>query len=56
MNVNAGPTTATLPHGDALSRYLPMLLAFALVWLCARGLKKSFWTLVGMYWAVRWLW
>jgi hypothetical protein len=26
------------------------------VWLCARGLKKSFWTLFGMYWAVRWMW
>ncbi|HEX2595766.1 MAG TPA: hypothetical protein VHL61_04840 [Luteimonas sp.] len=37
------------------SRYVPMLVALAVVWLCARGLKKSFWSLLGMYWAVRWM-
>jgi len=54
--MNAGIADATLPHRDAWSRYLPVLVALGVVWLCARGLKKSFWTLFGMYWAVRWLW
>jgi hypothetical protein len=53
---NAGSFDAALPRRDAWSRYLPVLVALALAWLCARGLRKSFWTLFGMYWAVRWLW
>jgi hypothetical protein len=51
--MNAG--TLHAPRSD-WSRYVPMLVALAVVWLCARGLKKSFWTLFGMYWAVRWMW
>lgn len=45
-----------LPQRDDWSRYLPMLVALAVVWLFARGLKKTLWTMIGMYWAVRWLW
>jgi hypothetical protein len=54
--MNAGTIHALPPRSDAWSRYVPMLVALAVVWLCARGLKKSFWTLFGMYWVVRWIW
>lgn len=47
-----------LPHVPSLSRevlekYLPVLLAIAIAWLLARGLKKMFWTAFGLYWAFR---
>lgn len=54
--MNAAIANTTPPQNDAWSRYLPMLLALGMVWLCARGMKKSFWTLLGMYWAARWMW
>lgn len=34
-----------------LEKYLPVLLAVAAAWLLARGLKKLFWNLFGLYWA-----
>jgi len=38
---------------ELLEKYLPLLLAIGVGWLAARGLKKTFWSLFGMFWAVR---
>ena len=41
---------------SAAGRYLPAVLAVIGVWLLLRGLRKSFWTLFGLFWAVRVMW
>lgn len=46
----------TASQRETLGRYLPAVLAIAGVWLLLRGLRKSFWTLFGLFWAVRYLW
>lgn len=46
----------TASQRDVLGRYLPAILALAAAWLLLRGLRKSFWTLFGLYWAVRVMW
>jgi hypothetical protein len=38
-----------------LEKYLPVFLAIAVAWLIARGLKKMFWTVFGLYWAFHWI-
>jgi hypothetical protein len=38
---------------ELLEKYLPLLIALGVGWLAARGIKKTFWTLFGMFWAVR---
>ena len=38
-----------------IDKYLPVLLAIGVAWLCARGLKKLFWTAFGLYWAFHWM-
>ncbi|WP_395681107.1 hypothetical protein [Dokdonella sp.] len=38
---------------ETLEKYLPLLLIVAVGWLAARGLRKSFWSLFGMFWALR---
>ena len=38
---------------ETLEKYLPLLLAVGVGWLAARGLKRSFWSLFGMLWALR---
>ena len=53
MNVQI-PPSLQLPR-STLERYLPLLLAIGVAWLLARGLRNSFWTLFGLFWAVRWL-
>jgi hypothetical protein len=37
-----------------IDKYLPVLIALGVAWLCARGLKKLFWTAFGLYWAFHW--
>lgn len=36
---------------ETLEKYLPLLLVVVVAWLAARSLRKSFWTLFGLYWA-----
>jgi hypothetical protein len=41
----------TAPQRETLEKYLPVILAIAVAWLLARGLRKMFWTAFGLYWA-----
>lgn len=41
---------------ETLGKYLPAILAIIAAWLLLRGLRKSFWTLFGLFWAVRAMW
>ncbi len=34
-----------------LEKYLPLLIAVGIAWLCARGIRKMFWTAFGLYMA-----
>ncbi len=34
---------------------MPVLLAIAVAWLLARGLRKMLWTVFGLYWAFHWM-
>jgi hypothetical protein len=45
----------SLPTGPTLEKYMPALLAIAVAWLFARGLKGIFWTAFGLYWAFHWM-
>jgi len=38
---------------ETVEKYLPLLLAVGVGWLVARGLKKSLWSLFGMFLALR---
>ncbi len=51
MNVRIPELPAT--QRETLEKYLPVVLAIGVAWLAARGLKKSLWSLFGMYWAFR---
>ena len=46
----------TASQRETVGRYLPAILAVIGVWLLLRGLRKSFWTLFGLFWAVRVMW
>ena len=46
----------TASQRKSLGRYLPAVLAVIGVWLLLRGLRKGFWTLFGLFWAVRVMW
>ncbi|HEX7769776.1 MAG TPA: hypothetical protein VF422_07090 [Dokdonella sp.] len=46
----------TAAQRETFGRYLPAVLAVVGIWLLLRGLRKSFWTLFGLYWAVRAMW
>ncbi len=52
--MNTIPNAAS-PSRDTLEKYLPVLMAIAIAWLCARGLKKMFWIAFGLFWAFHWL-
>jgi hypothetical protein len=51
MNVRI-PNLST-PQRETLEKYLPVLLAIGVAWLCARGLRKMLWTAFGLFWAFR---
>ena len=51
MNVQVPNLSAS--QRQALEKYLPLLLAAGIGWLAARGLKKTFWNLFGMFCALR---
>ncbi|NII09102.1 hypothetical protein [Oleiagrimonas sp. C23AA] len=38
-----------------LDKWMPWLLGLATVWLLGRGLRKTFWSLFGMAWALYWV-
>jgi hypothetical protein len=38
---------------QTLETYIPLLIADGIGWLAERGLKKTFWSLFGMFWALR---
>jgi hypothetical protein len=41
----------TAPQRETLEKYLPVILAIAVAWLLARGLRKMFWSAFGLFWA-----
>ncbi|MBO9663496.1 hypothetical protein [Dokdonella sp.] len=49
MNVSIPALSPSLQ--EKVDKYLPAVLVLAAVWLFARGLKKLFWNLFGLYWA-----
>lgn len=51
MNVEVPNLSAT--QRETLEKYLPLLLAVGIGWLAARGLRKTLWSLFGMFWALR---
>jgi hypothetical protein len=51
MNVQV-PNLSDTQRGT-LEKYLPLLLAIGVGWLAARSLKKAFWSLFGMFCALR---
>jgi hypothetical protein len=38
---------------STLEKHMPLLLGLLVALLAGRALKKMFWTLFGMYWALR---
>lgn len=38
---------------STLEKHMPLLLGLLVVLLAGRALKKTFWTLFGMYWVLR---
>lgn len=49
MNVSIPELSPSLQA--KIEKYLPAVLVVAVAWLLARGLKKLFWNLFGLYWA-----
>jgi hypothetical protein len=37
---------------STLEKYMPLLAALLVAWLAGKALKRTFWTLFGMYWAL----
>jgi hypothetical protein len=54
MNIQFPEFTAS--QRQAFGKYLPAILAIVAAWLLLRGMRKSFWTLFGLFWAVRAMW
>lgn len=46
----------TTSQREMFGKYLPAILAIVAAWLLLRGMRKSFWTLFGLFWAVRAMW
>jgi hypothetical protein len=38
---------------STLEKYMPLLVGLLVAFLAGKALKRSFWTLIGMYWALR---
>ncbi|MFI4970739.1 MAG: hypothetical protein ACHP7D_11090 [Lysobacterales bacterium] len=53
MNIEL-PDPST-PQRATLEKYMPVLLAIAVAWLLARGLRKMLWTAFGLFWAFHWM-
>jgi hypothetical protein len=52
----SSPSYARSSHASqGWSRYLPLAIGLAAAWIFARGLKKTAWSLFGLYWAFHWL-
>ena len=43
----------SVPQRETLEKYLPVILAIAVAWLLARGLRKMFWTSFALFWAFK---
>lgn len=43
------------PTQSTLEKSMPVLLAIAVAWLLARGLRKMLWTVFGLYCALHWM-
>lgn len=41
---------------ETLRRWLPMIVVLVCVWLAARALRRSFWTVFGFAWMFCWTW
>lgn len=50
MNVSIPDLSPSLQA--KIEKYLPLVLVLAAAWLFARGFKKLFWNLFGLYWAL----
>lgn len=56
------PRTAGVPEDNAmnivnnsrstLEKYMPLLIGLLVAFLAGKALKRVFWTLFGMYWAI----
>ena len=44
----------SIEQRETLNRWLPTILAVAVVWLVARGLKRFFWAAFGIGWVMFW--
>lgn len=53
--MNIEHLSAPTSNRSTLEKYLPALLAIGVAWLLARGLKKAFWSAIGLYWAWRFM-
>lgn len=51
MNVQSPDLSSN--QRELLDKYLPLLIAIGVGWLAARGIRKTLWSLFGMFWAVR---
>jgi hypothetical protein len=38
---------------STLEKYMPLLIGLLVAFLAGKALKRSFWSLFGMYWALR---
>ncbi|MBE1162712.1 hypothetical protein [Dyella acidiphila] len=38
---------------STFDKYLPLLVGLLVAFLAGKALKRSFWSLLGMYWALR---
>ena len=45
----------TAPQRATLDKYLPWAAAAVGAWLLARGIRKTAWTLFGLYAALHWM-
>jgi len=55
MNVEHELLGLSSPTRTTLEKNIPVLLAIAVAWLFARGLRKMLWTAFGLYWAFHWM-
>jgi hypothetical protein len=44
----------TINHArSTLDKYAPLLVGLLVAWLAGKALQRAFWSMFGMYWALR---
>jgi hypothetical protein len=41
---------------STLDKYMPLLIGLLAAWLAGKALQRTFWSMLGMYWALRATW